>query len=122
MVFSAFQNVSLKIFVLFQALFFVLLAGGNWYFGFQFPSFILGFGLGQIFSFTSLWLGKRLFGRKINLATLGFMAFKWGILVYALYFTLQRVDRAAFLLGIFGMVSFQIAFALGAMMNKQERF
>lgn len=120
MVFSAFQNVSLKAFMLFQVLFFLLLAGGNWYFGFSFLSFILGFGLSQIFSFASLWMGKRLFGKKINLATLGLMVFKWGVLVYVLYFTLQRVDRAAFLVGIFGMISFQIAFALGVI-NKEKR-
>ena len=119
MVSTAFQNVSLKTFVFYQALFFALLTGGNWYFGFPFPSFILGFGLSQAFAFTSLWLGQRLFGKKINLATLGLLVFKWGVFVFVLYFVLQRVDKAAFLIGIFGMVSFQIAFALG-MVNKQK--
>ena len=119
MVFTAFQSVSLKTFVVFQSLFFLLLTGGNLYFGFSFSSFIFGFGLSQVFAFTSLWLGERLFGKKINLVTLGLMVFKWGIFGFVLYFALQKVDRMAFLIGIFGMVSFQMAFALAAA-NKQK--
>lgn len=117
MVFTAFQNVSLKTFLVFQSVCFLLLTGGIWYFKLPFSSFILGFVLSQMFAFTSLWLGERLFGKKISLVTLGFMVFKWGVFAFVLYFVLQKVNQMAFLIGIFGMVSFQIAFAAA---NKQK--
>ena len=114
MVFSVFQNVSLKALIFFQSLVFVLLSGGILYFGLDFKSFVVGFVLGQIFALVSLWLGKQLFGKKINLATLGLMVFKWGMFVVILFLVLQRVDRAAFSVGLFSLVSFWLAFALGS--------
>ena len=114
MVFSIFQNVSLKALVFFQSLVFAILCAGILYFGLDFKSFVVGFVLGQAFALISLWLGKRLFGKKINLVTFGLMVFKWGVFVIILFLILKRVDRAAFSVGLFSLISFWLAFALGS--------
>ena len=113
MVLSIFQNISLRILIFWQGLFFVLFFSGVFYFGLSLWAFIFGFGLGQVFALISLWLGGRLFFKKISLVTVGLMVFKWVVFGLVLYGALQRVDKMAFLIGLFSLVSFWLAFALG---------
>ena len=113
MVLSVFQNVSLKALVFWQGLFFVLLYGAVFLFGLSLWSFAFGFGLGQAFALVSLWLGKKLFLRKITFVTVGLMVFKWMVFGTVLYVALQKVDRMAFLIGLSSLVSFWLAFLLG---------
>ena len=114
MVFSAFQDVSVKTLVFFQGLSFTLFCAGILYFNLSWSSFLFGFGLGQIFALTSLWLGKRLFSNKINLATVVAMVFKWGVFGFILFLVLENVDKVAFTVGLSGLFSFWMAFALGS--------
>ena len=104
----------LKAFIWFQGLFFALLYGVLLYFDLHFLSLFLGFAWGQTFALTSLWLGKRLFAAKINLATLGLMIFKWGVFGFILFLSFQKLDRVAFTVGMSGLLSFWLAFALGS--------